>query len=44
MFIELEELIKKWGTDIRTISIQNYKDYMEVLVNGHYIFKIEKTN
>lgn len=39
---EIENLIKSWGNDIRTININNYDDVLEVLVNGHKLIIITK--
>lgn len=42
MLKEIENLIKLWGNDIRTININNYDDVLEVLVNGHKLIIIKK--
>lgn len=44
MYNELIEVLNKWGIDIRTLNIKHYENSIEVLINGHYIYTIEKTN
>ena len=44
MYNELIEVLNEWGIDIRTLNIKYYEKYIEVLINGHYIYTIEKTN
>lgn len=42
MFKKIEELVRLWGNDIRTININNYDDILEVLINGHKLLIIKK--
>ena len=42
MLEEILDLFKIWGRDIRYISIKYYDDYIELLINKHYIYRIEK--
>ena len=42
MYNELINIINKWGIDIRTISIKHYEKNIEILINEHYIYTINK--
>lgn len=44
MYNELIEVLNKWEIDIRTIDIKHYDKNIEVLINGHYVYTIEKTD
>lgn len=44
MYNGLINLLNKWGIDIRTLKMKHYDNKIEILVNGHYIYTIEKTN
>lgn len=44
MYNELIDVLNKWSIDVHNISLKHYDNFIEVLINGHYIFILEKTN
>ena len=42
MLKKVEKLIELWGNDIRTININNFDGFLEVLINGHKLMIIKK--
>lgn len=44
MYNNIINLLNKWGTDIHSMSFKHYDDFIELLINGHYIIILEKIN
>lgn len=42
MYNKLIEFLKIWGEDIQNISFKYYDNYVECLINSHYILTIAK--
>lgn len=44
MFDELIMILDEWNVDIHNISFKYYDNFVEVLINNHYIITMNKTN
>ena len=40
MYNELINVLSLWGTDIHTLDFKHHDNFTEVLINKHYIIKI----
>lgn len=38
----VEKYFKPWGKDIKKVTYVEYKNHIEYLVNGHYLFLTKK--
>lgn len=44
MFEKLIVILEMWNIDVHNISFKHYDNFVEVLVNEHYIIILNKAN